>query len=304
MTERGVREVLPALRAVEGDGFVVRRPFPVPGRELVDPFLLLDHLGPVDHAPGEALGTSEHPHRGFETVTYLLEGEIEHRDSLGNHGLLGPGDTQWMTAGRGVLHQEGPSARLRAEGGRVHGVQLWVNLPAAEKMVPPAYQDLTAERVRRAEPAPGAVARVIAGEAFGVTGPGRTRTPIGYVHLSLAAGASASTPLPPDHTVLVYPMVGAVEVGGRTLVEGELGVLGPGDEVALTGSGGGPWDGDSVDGDSTGGGDGDGAVAEVLLLWGRPLREPVARMGPFVMNTRAQLVEAVEDFRSGRLASG
>ena len=176
MTERGVREVLPALRAVEGDGFVVRRPFPVPGRELVDPFLLLDHLGPVDHAPGEALGTSEHPHRGFETVTYLLEGEIEHRDSLGNHGLLGPGDTQWMTAGRGVLHQEGPSARLRAEGGRVHGVQLWVNLPAAEKMVPPAYQDLTAERVRRAEPAPGAVARVIAGEAFGVTGPGRTRT--------------------------------------------------------------------------------------------------------------------------------
>ncbi|MFZ4516939.1 MAG: pirin family protein [Microthrixaceae bacterium] len=284
MSARGVREILPAHRAVEGDGFEVRRPFPVPGRELVDPFLLLDHLGPVEHAPGAAIGTPEHPHRGFETVTYLLEGELEHRDSLGNHGFLGPGDTQWMTAGRGVLHQEGPSERLRTEGGRVHGVQLWVNLPAAEKMTEPAYQDLTADRVPRVEPGPGARARVIAGEAFGVTGPGRTRTPITYVHLSLEPGATASTPLPPDHTVIVYPMVGPVEVGGRTLAEGELGLLGPGDAVTMTGAG--------------------DATTEVLVLSGRPLHEPVARMGPFVMNTRAELVEAVDDLRAGRFATG
>jgi redox-sensitive bicupin YhaK (pirin superfamily) len=277
--------VLPAVRTVEGDGFVVRRPFPVPGRELVDPFLLLDHLGPVDHAPGEALGTPEHPHRGFETVTYLLEGELEHRDSLGNHGHLGPGDTQWMTAGRGVIHQEGPSERLRREGGRVHGVQLWVNLPAAEKMVPPAYQDLRADAVARVDPAPGVVARVIAGEAFGVTGPGSTRTPITSTHLTLGPGAGATTALPADHTVLVYPMVGAVAVAGRALAEGELGVLGPGERVELAGP------------------DGADLPSEALLLSGLPLREPVARYGPFVMNTRRELIEAMDDFRTGRFVS-
>jgi redox-sensitive bicupin YhaK (pirin superfamily) len=281
---RTVRQVLPAQRAVEGDGFVVRRPFPVPGQELVDPFLLLDHMGPVDEAPGAAVGTPEHPHRGFETVTYLLEGELEHRDSLGNRGVLGPGDTQWMTAGRGVLHQEGPSDRFRREGGRVHGVQLWVNLPAADKMIAPAYQDITADAVARVEPAPGVVARVVAGEVFGVSGPGRTHTPITYSHLTLGAGTVARTALPADHTVLVYPLVGPVTVAGRTLSEAELGVLGPGDAVELTGPD-------------------DGVPSEVLLLSGRPLHEPVARHGPFVMNTRAQLIEAMDDFQAGRFAS-
>lgn len=290
VTTRGVREVLPAVRTVEGDGFVVRRPFPVPGRELVDPFLLLDHMGPVEHAPGEALGTPEHPHRGFETVTYLLEGELEHRDSLGNHGRLGPGDTQWMTAGRGVIHQEGPSDRLRREGGRVHGVQLWVNLPAADKMIPPAYQDLRASEVAQVEPSPGVVARVVAGEAFGVTGPGSTHTPITYTHLSLGPGSVASTELPAEHNVVVYPMVGSVVVGGRTLAEGEAALLGPGERVEVSAP--------------PPGGDDEGAGAsEVLVLSGLPLREPVARYGPFVMNTRQQLIEAMDDFNAGRFAT-
>ena len=281
---------LPAHRAVEGDGFVVRRPFPVPGVDLVDPFLLLDHMGPVTHGPGEAVGTPVHPHRGFETVTYLLAGELQHRDSLGNEGVLGPGDTQWMTAGRGVLHEEGPTPRFLAEGGLLHGVQLWVNLPAAEKMVAPAYQDLTADAVAVDHPADGVTVRVVAGSAFGLQGPGTTRTPITYSHLTLAPGAHVSGPVDPGHTVLVYPLVGSVTVAGRTLAESELGVLGPGDSVQLEG-------GSVSDGGEP------GASSEVLVISGRPLREPVARYGPFVMNTRQELLEAIEDMRSGRLAT-
>jgi len=283
VSARSVVRTLPAQRAVEGDGFVVRRPFPVPGVDLVDPFLLLDHMGPVDHGPGEAVGTPVHPHRGFETVTYLLDGELQHRDSLGNEGVLGPGDTQWMTAGRGVLHEEGPTPRFLAEGGRLHGVQLWVNLPAAQKMIPPAYQDLTADAVAVDHPADGVTVRVVAGEAFGLVGPGSTHTPITYAHLTLAPGAAVSGPSDPDHTVLVYPLVGPVAVGGRTLAESELGVLGPGDTVELTGAG-----------------DEGGEPSEVIVLSGQPLREPVARYGPFVMNTRQELIEAIEDVQSGR----
>jgi redox-sensitive bicupin YhaK (pirin superfamily) len=280
---RSVVRTLPAQRAVEGDGFVVRRPFPVPGVDLVDPFLLLDHMGPVDHGPGEAVGTPVHPHRGFETVTYLLDGELQHRDSLGNEGVLRAGDTQWMTAGRGVLHEEGPTPRFLSEGGRLHGVQLWVNLPAAQKMIPPAYQDLTADAVAVGRPADGVTVRVVAGEAFGLIGPGSTHTPITYSHLTLAPGAAVAGPMDPEHTVLVYPLVGPVAVGGRTLSESELGVLGPGDTVELTGAG-----------------DDGGEPSEVIVLSGQPLREPVARYGPFVMNTRQELIEAIEDVQQGR----
>jgi hypothetical protein len=175
-------------------------------------------------------------------------------------------------------------------GGRVHGVQLWVNLPAADKMMPPAYQDLRADAVARVEPGPGVVARVVAGEAFGVAGPGSTHTPITYTHLTLEPGAGATTALPADHNVLVYPMVGAAELGGRTLAEGELGVLGPGEQVELSGP---ATDAATDDGDPAG-------PSEVLVLSGLPLREPVARYGPFVMNTRQQLIEAMDDFQAGR----
>jgi redox-sensitive bicupin YhaK (pirin superfamily) len=269
-----------AQQAVEGDGFVVRRPFPTMSLSHLDPFLLFDHLGPVDFAPGKGLGTPWHPHRGFETVTYLLEGENEHRDSMGNHGVLRAGDTQWMTAGSGVLHREGPSAAEQARGGRTHGLQLWVNLPAAEKMCEPAYQDLRADAVAVAR-TPGAVVRVIAGELFGLTGPGSTRTPISNAHLTLEPGATVDTPLPPEHRVLVYPMTGAVQVGDTRVDEGIMADVDH-HELRLTGI---------------------AASSEVIVLTGRPIGEPVARYGPFVMNSEHELRQAFVDLDHGRFGT-
>lgn len=265
-----------AQRAVEGDGFVVRRPFPTAALSYIDPFLLFDHMGPVDFSPGKGTGTPWHPHRGFETVTYLLDGEAEHRDSMGNHGFLRTGDTQWMTAGSGVLHKEGPSQASQRTGGRMHGLQLWVNLPAADKMTAPAYQDLRAEHnARRDEP--DVTTRVIAGTLFGMTGPGSTRTPISYAHLTMAAGSTAVTTLPAGHVVLVYPMTGAVHIGDDSLDEGFLAEV-SGDSLELTGVA-----------DSS----------EVIVLTGQPIGERVARYGPFVMNTEDEIRQAFADFDRG-----
>ena len=187
MTTATVSRQIRAQRAVEGDGFVVRRPFPTASLSHLDPFLLFDHMGPMHFEAGHGVGTPWHPHRGFETVTYLLDGDMEHRDSLGNHGFLRTGDTQWMTAASGVLHKEGPSAAAQAAGGTVHGLQLWVNLPASLKMAEPAYQDLRAEaNAQRHEP--GAIIRVIAGSLFDLHGPGSTHTPISYAHVTLGGG--------------------------------------------------------------------------------------------------------------------
>jgi quercetin 2,3-dioxygenase len=275
----GIR-LIRAQQAVEGDGFVVRRPFPTMTLSHLDPFLLFDHLGPVDFAPGKGIGTPWHPHRGFETVTYLLEGENEHRDSMGNHGLLRAGDTQWMTAGSGVLHREGPSAAEQARGGRTHGLQLWVNLPASEKMCEPSYQDLRAEAVAVAR-ADGAVVRVIAGHLFGLTGPGSTRTPISYAHLTLERGAQVVTALPDGHRVLVYPMTGAVQVGVTRVDEGIMAEVET-PELELEGV---------------------ADTSEVIVLTGRPIGEPVARHGPFVMNTEQELRQAFLDFEKGRFGT-
>jgi redox-sensitive bicupin YhaK (pirin superfamily) len=275
-----VVRLIRAQHAVEGDGFVVRRPFPTASLSHIDPFLLFDHMGPVDFEPGRGVGTPWHPHRGFETVTYLLEGDAEHRDSMGNHGVLNPGDTQWMTAGSGVLHKEGPTESVQLEGGRTHGLQLWVNLPAAKKMIDPAYQDLRADEVaRRSEP--GAEIRVIAGELFGLSGPGSTHTPISYAHVTLAAGAAATTDLPSGHVVLAYPMTGSFQVGTTQVDEGILAVL-EGQQLTLTGV---------------------AATSEVILLTGQPIGEPVARYGPFVMNTQEELREAFADFEKGTFGS-
>ncbi|MEI7546643.1 MAG: pirin family protein [Actinomycetota bacterium] len=276
MTGTVVRAIR-AQQAIEGDGFVVRRPFPTPALSYLDPFLLFDHMGPVEFAPGQSVGTPWHPHRGFETVTYLLEGELEHRDSLGNHGYLHPGDTQWMTAASGVLHKEGPSIEAQAAGGRMHGLQLSVNLPASEKMEPPAYQDLRAAANARLE-SPGAVVRVIAGNLFGLHGPGNTHTPISYAHVTIQPEGSVSTRLPAGHIVLVYPMVGAVKVGDRQVDEAILAIV-EGDSLTLN-----------------------GAVtrAEVIVLTGRPIGEPVARYGPFVMNTDVEIRQAFLDFEHGK----
>ena len=276
MTTATVSRLVRAQQAVEGDGFVVRRPFPTPALPHLDPFLLFDHMGPVEFEPGKGVGTPWHPHRGFETVTYLLEGDMEHRDSMGNHGSLRSGDTQWMTAASGVLHKEGPSAVAQETGGRVHGLQLWVNLPAAQKMDPPAYQDLRATaNARRDEP--GAVVRVIAGELFGLIGPGSTRTPISYAHVTLQSGTTVTTALPHGHCVLVYPMTGAVRVGDTQIDEGILAIV-DGDDLTVSGV---------------------ASSSEVILLTGEPIGEPVVRYGPFVMNTEQELRDAFRDFERG-----
>ena len=275
-----VARLIRAQQAVEGDGFVVRRPFPTATLSHLDPFLLFDHMGPATFEPGKGVGTPWHPHRGFETVTYLLEGDAEHRDSMGNHGYMSAGDTQWMTAGSGVLHKEGPSAAAQAAGGTTHGLQLWVNLPAAEKMTAPKYQDLRADaNARRDEP--GATVRVIAGHLFGLQGPGSTHTPISYAHVTLAADATVSTTLPAGHVVLAYPMTGSFSIDGTTVDEGILAVVGrEGDADTLTLTGGAP-------------------SSEIIVLTGLPIGEPVARYGPFVMNDEAELRQAFRDFHNG-----
>ena len=285
---RKIERVITAHRQLEGGGFTVRRPFPTAGLDLVDPFLLLDEMGPADYAPGEAVGAPDHPHRGFETVTYMQDGEFEHEDSAGHRGVIGPGGVQWMTAGRGIVHSEMPSRRIREHGGRVHGFQLWVNLPREAKMMAPRYQELPAAGIPAAASPDGrARVRVIAGEALGVRAAIDTRTPILYQDWDLQPGASVEQPVPEDYAGFVYVFGGSVEAGseGRTLADGQMGILGPGTGVRL----------------AVPGGNQDGA--RLLLVAGQPLREPVARYGPFVMNTRAEILQAMTDFQAGRLGA-
>jgi hypothetical protein len=286
MRSRSVDRVVSAHTQLEGGGFVVRRPFPSVALGLVDPFLLLDEMGPADYAPGEAKGAPDHPHRGFETVTYMLAGAFEHEDSAGHKGALGPGDVQWMTAGRGVVHSEMPARVVRERGGRVHGFQLWVNLPARDKLTDPRYQEVEASRIPEAETADGlARVRVIAGEALGARAVVDTRTPIVYQDWTLGPGARVEQPLAADHNAFVYVFAGRAELGEgrREIGEGQLALLGPGEGVSL-----------SVPGDAA-------MDARLLLLAGRPLREPVARYGPFVMNTESEILQAIADYRAGRM---
>src|SRR6266498_4683038 len=233
---RPVHKVVTARRQVEGAGFVVRRPLPGMDVALADPFLLLDHMGAVEYGPGEAKGAPWHPHRGFETVTYMIDGAFEHEDSTGGGGLITDGATQWMTAGAGILHSELPPQEMVAKGGLFHGVQLWVNLPAAAKWSPPAYQDITAADVRLLSSADGgALVRLIAGTLDGHPGPGRTQTPIIYAHATLAPGARLATPWPTDFNALVYVLSGRGYVGPerRPLLGGQLAVLGEGDALVI-----------------------------------------------------------------------
>ncbi len=285
MGARSVKSTLTSTSTVEGGGFPVRRPFPTADMEMLDPFLLLDHMGPVTWPPGEAIGAPEHPHRGFETVTYLLEGHMEHRDSAGHVARLGPGDVQWMTAGAGIIHSELPEAGFRRTGGKVNGFQLWVNLPSISKMTEPRYQELRT-RVTESEDGKTKV-RVIAGQALGVVASIETRTPIFYLHFSLEPGARHEQPAPAEFNTFAYVAEGQLEIEAgdstRTRVkEGEAAVLeNDGDSVTLVNSG--------------------EQKVEVLLIGGVPLNEPVARYGPFVMNTTQELREAFTDYQSGRL---
>jgi redox-sensitive bicupin YhaK (pirin superfamily) len=261
----------------------VRRPLPTPSFPQADPFLLIDEMGPVTYGPGEAIGAPDHPHRGFETVTYILEGEMEHEDSAGHRGVLRPGDVQWMTAGAGIIHSEMPTRKVREQGGRAHGFQIWVNLPARLKMMRPRYQELSAERIPGATSADGrARVRLIAGEALGAKAAIETQTPIVYQDWSLDDGADVTLPIAANQRVLVYAFEGELNVGdeGRAVRSGQLAVLGEGESVRLRGAPGG---------------------GRALLLAGVPLHEPVARYGPFVMNTPDELETAFRDYQSGRM---
>lgn len=284
MQIRSVAGIVPGIRTLEGEGFLVRRPFPTQGLDHFDPFLLLDEMGPMDLAPGQAKGAPDHPHRGFETVTYLVAGEFEHGDSAGNHGRLNAGDVQWMTAGAGVVHSEMPSQRIQREGGRVHGFQLWVNLPRKEKMIPPRYQDTAGERIPVVEADAGRVrVKVVAGEAFGVGAVIDTRTPILYFHVTVQPGGRFEAPVPPDFNVFAYVFGGAASFAGETLAS-------EGDMVAFA------RDGAAVAAANTG-----TLPLDFLLVGGRPLGEPVARYGPFVMNEPAEIHQAIRDYQAGRM---
>jgi len=281
---RDITRIVTAHRQREGAGFIVRRPFPGPSLALVDPFLMLDEFGPIDYRPGEARGAPDHPHRGFETVSYLLAGEFEHADSQGHRGTIGAGAAQWMTAGSGVVHAEMPSHTIQREGGRVHGFQLWVNLPARDKLIAPRYQEIAREAVAEASSDDGlAQVRVLAGTALGATARVDTRTPIAFHDWTLRPGAALAVPLPTDFAGFVYVFSGAAEVGAsrQRVSDGQLGLLGPGDELRLAN----PSD----------------VSTRLLLIAGTPLGEPVARYGPFVMNTPAEIEQALRDYQAGKM---
>jgi len=290
-TARPVTQVTTAPRGFEGEGFPVRRAFAGVTDAALDPFIHMDQMGEIDYGPGEPKGTPWHPHRGFETVTYMIEGTFEHADSIGGGGVIANGATQWMTAGAGILHIEKPPEALVMSGGLFHGIQLWVNLPSAKKMVDPRYQDLLPDDVGLATtPDGGALLRVIAGDLGPVKGPGSTLTPISLVHASISPGAEVRIPWNKNYNALAYVLAGDGTVGEerRPVTSGQLTVFGAGDTLVMTAA--------DVQDSRT-------AEFEVLILGGEPIREPVAKYGPFVMNTRAELVQAFEDFEAGRLGT-
>ena len=281
---RAVREIIDAVHTTEGEGLPIRRAFPQAGFRAVDPFLLLDHFGPIERAPGAAGGVPDHPHRGFETVTYMLSGEIEHKDSNGSADVIGPGDVQWMTAGAGIVHSEMPSDTFRRSGGVLHGFQLWVNLPQRLKMVPSGYQMVTADKMPTVALPDGAGSvRVIAGAALGTGAAVHTRTPILYLHVSLRPGGAVTIPVDAGHNAVAYALAGSGQCGAdrRPLRDGQTATFADaGDGIALA-AGDEPLD--------------------VLVLAGEPLNEPVVSYGPFVMNTPDEIQQAVLDYQSGAM---
>jgi redox-sensitive bicupin YhaK (pirin superfamily) len=282
---RTVAGIINSIETLEGGGFLVHRPFPTYALSDFDPFLLLDEMGPTELGPGEAKGAPDHPHRGFETVTYMLAGGMEHKDSKGNSGKLNPGDVQWMTAGAGVVHAEMPQEEFARRGGRMHAFQLWVNLPQRDKMIAPRYQEIPASQIPVATSEDSLVSvRVIAGEALGVKAVIETRTPIMYLHFIVKPGGRVTQKMEPEFNGFAYVVNGTGLFGP----DQELGTRGQmvmferdGDEVTIENSG--------------------TEQLDVLLIAGVPLNEPVARYGPFVMNTCEEIYQAVEDYRDGRM---
>lgn len=290
-TERPVRSVTTGPRGYEGEGFPVVRAFAGVRPADLDPFVHMDQMGEVDYQPGEPRGTDWHPHRGFETVTYMIDGRFAHQDSHGGGGLIADGATQWMTAGSGILHIETPPAELVESGGIFHGVQLWVNLPKKDKFAAPKYQSIEgAEAALLASPDGGALVRVIAGDIGEHHGPGSTHTPITLAHSTIEPGAELNVPWNRDFNALVYVLSGRGTVGPvrQPIQQGQLAVLGAGDRITVT---------------ADAGQDGNRPTLEVLLLGGKPIREPVFQYGPFVMSSKSELIQAVEDFNAGRFGT-
>ena len=287
--ERTLAGIVNSIETLEGGGFLVRRPFPKSSFSDFDPFLLLDEMGPMDVGPGQAKGAPDHPPRGFETVTYMLSGEMEHKDSRGHSGRLTPGDVQWMTAGAGVIHSEMPSKEFLLSGGRMHGFQLWVNLPKRDKMTKPRYQEIPGSQIPKVMSADGLVnVAVIAGEAMGEKAVIETRTPIMYLHYHIKPGGVATQAVPKEYNAFAYVVDGEGLFGSEAERAGDGHMVlfaADGDEVRIE---------NPADSNST---------LEVLLIGGVPLNEPVARYGPFVMNTEAEIRQAFQDYQLGRMGT-
>jgi len=284
LTARKILQIITSQSTVEGGGFKVRRPFPTQYVDHIDPFLLLDEMGPADYAPHKAVGAPSHPHRGFETVTYLLSGAMVHEDSIGTRAVIKPGGVQWMTAGSGVIHSELPTDDMMALGGRMHGFQLWVNLSADRKMIPPRYQGYDADELAQTKLPNGGLLKVVAGTVLGVTGPVETTSPMTYAHAAMQANETIEWIPDASHTALVHVFDGEVTVNDQKVVSGQMvvferstGAVKISTDVANVKS------------------------AQVLILGGAPLNEPVVRYGPFVMNTRQEIVDAVNDYQNGVL---
>ena len=290
-TERPVRSLTTGPKGYEGEGFPVVRAFAGVDAKDLDPFVHMDQMGEIEYQPGEPRGTDWHPHRGFETVTYMIDGRFAHQDSHGGGGLITDGATQWMTAGSGILHIETPPAELVDSGGTFHGIQLWVNLPKKDKFAAPAYQAIEGAQVALlSSDDGGALVRVIAGEVDGNAGPGSTHTPITLAHTTIEPGARLNLPWNRDFNALVYVLSGRGSVGpvAHPIHQGQLAVLGPGDRITVS---------------AQASQESHRPAMEVLLLGGKPIREPVFQYGPFVMNSKSDIVAAIEDFNSGKFGS-
>jgi quercetin 2,3-dioxygenase len=290
LTPRSVRRVVTAHHQREGAGFEIWRPFPGElSMQEADPFLLLDQGGPTEYGPDEAVGAPWHPHRGFETVTYVIDGEVSHHDTNGGGGVIREGDTQWMTAGSGILHDELPTESMFRRGGAMHMVQLWVNLPASLKFTPPRYQSITGDNLTLVTTPDGtSLLRIIAGNVGAFEGPGVTHTPIAYLHATIAPDAQAKIPWNPAFSAFAYVLTGSGYAGidERPIAAHQLVVFAAGDYIVLR----------AADSPANG-----APALDVLLLGGLPIREPIAHYGPFVMNTRDEIVATIDDFQRGRL---
>lgn len=288
LQSRNVNKVIDSVRTTEGAGFIVHRPFPTNTFSDFDPFLLLDEMGPMELAPGEAKGAPDHPHRGFETVTYMLSGNFEHKDSQGHSGKLNPGDVQWMTAGSGVIHSEMPGKELTEKGGRLHGFQLWVNLPQKYKMTKPYYQDITSSKIPIVQLPDGkGQIKVIAGKFNYTNSIINTKIPILYLHIILEPGAKVEVPVNTEYNVFAYLLTGEGTFGAKQREKASKGQM-----VVFDG------DGESITINAY---EDSKEVLQLLLIGGIPINEPIARYGPFVMNTKHEIYQAIEDYRNGRL---